>query len=678
MSYRGLHRYSNYVKRHRFLKLSVLFICFVTFSTSVFFIRNLQFRLEAHTQTYRFKPLPKNFVSGLLQLYYKQRLKSSDAFFVPEICNHRLIFRLRLQNLVNTIDTKLHNMQNFTFECYLISQDNLYHRNDSLLTVHVSTSVSPKIMTFIHFYKNSIECGQPLRVVGASKQQLVIHTPLLVKYKAFYKFSYRRETEDETFLEWPAWPLSSECVHQYKNKIKRKFDNLTFYRTSCLTQTALQVLSSQQMFVTEREALSMWLDAQYTASDVSSVILKRRIHPFERALNNTVCSTEFQNWISAYHVWHSRIGRKIIGIDPTNDKQRDIILKHNVRFILYQTFGSGTSDRLTHLISTYLVAILTKRFLLFDDTWPDFHEIIRSSLDYQAEIITPWIFRLNEVNTNISFNDPRYFSVKSQIMRDERPCREYDYNHEYPERILLVKSHTGNVVHTLTSSKSVYSEFLDQKLHMKADNLFGCLYHSLLVPRLSMCIDVTTAMNESSQYMLQMLMFPKYPTIGIQIRVGDSYMNDNKQYLFDYEQSIDKYKSYFECAQNLSNGRISTLVYLMCDSLDLRLAALTKWPFSAEGNQKIQVIASSLPVRHISYAANKLSALRTAMFDTFLFSLCDLHIITNISSFGRIPAFASLQRRPIYSFDANDQPICSHGEGQVTHMRAGHQWSGVR
>jgi hypothetical protein len=643
----------------------------------MFFLVNWRLGPEVYVQIDRFKLLPTDFVDGSLRLYHYQRFKYSNAFFIPKIYNHHLIFRLRLHQLINKDDIKLHTIQNITFQCYLISQNMLYRANDSLLTVHVSTSLFPEVTTVIRFYKNSTKCARTLRIIGALKRRLVVYVPLLVKYKAVYKFSYRTETKNETFLKWPIWPLPSECIHHYQIEIKKKNKRLSLLPASCLTNK-LQVLTSQQMYMIEKEALSMWLDIQYSVSNVSSVFPYRRLAPFERVSNGAVCSLEFQSWISKYQAWHSKIGRRIRELNLNNAKDRDVILKHNIRFILFENFGSGTADRITHLISTYMIAILTNRFFLFDDSWPEFHKVMRSSLDYQAEIITPWIFRLNEVNANISQEDPRFFSVKSQIIREERPHREYDYDHEYPERVLLVKSHTGNVVHTLTSSRSVYSEFLSRKLHMRADNLFGCLYHSLIIPRLSMFFDMSSTPNDSFQYMLQMLMSPKFPTIGIQIRVGDSYMKKSSQNLFNYDQSVEKYKSYFECAQHLSDGQTLPLVYLMCDSLNLRRAALFKWPFPANISQKMQVISSLQPPRHISYTSDTLSALRTAMFETFLFSLCEVHIITTASGFGRFPAFASLQGRPIYSFSAEDQPVCSKGEGKVTLTEAGHQWSGMR
>jgi hypothetical protein len=358
-------------------------------------------------------------------------------------------------------------------------------------------------------------------------------------------------------------------------------------------------------------------------------------------------------------------------------EQRDIILKLNIRFIVVKTFDSGLADRITHLIATYLVAVLTQRFLLLDDTWSEFYQIMHSSLGYRSEIITPWLFQLDKLNADLSSNDHRFFTSKVLTAGLDRLYKDFDYDKEFPERILLIKSHVGNVIHTLTSSSGVYTDFLNVQLHMKADNLFGCLYHSLIVPRLSTLVEICSMVNENTQYLLQSLMFPKYPMIGIQIRVGDSYMNEERPYLSNSSNLLEKFNGFFDCAQNLSNGRTAPLVYLISDSVDLRLDALTRWPFPSNDNRQIQVIASSKPAKHIKYTSNTQLAFRMAVLETFLFSLCDTHIITTDSGFGRFATFAGLQRRPFYSFNQWEHQFCSIGEGQVTFMRAGHQWSGV-
>lgn len=665
----------------RILRIFKGIMCLICFSTVlsciVIFVDSKIKNKKIALPSYSPRALPTNNPTGLLRIYNHQRLKHSNASFVPEVYSHHIIIRLRLQQFIDIKQEKFNSTQNITIECFSILRNISYDQTESFLTTHLSVSLFPRIIVSVLFIKNCTEHSHTRQIIKNLTDPFVVYLPIAVEEETSYKFSFRTETKNETFFEWPSWPLSLECIQQYKKKIKKIKKDVYFSLPCCLTDE-VKALTSQQIFDIERKSLSNWLDVQYQVGDIRPVVSNRKLYPFERAANNTTCPSEFQKWVADYHTWHTKTSRSISRVDLAFAQRRDIIQKLNVRFILLESFGSGLADRITHFIATYLVALLTNRLLLFDDTWPEFHEIMQSSLDYRAEIITPWIFYLNEVNANISSDDPRFFSVKSLITRIDRVYRVFDYENDFPERILLIKSHTGNVMHTLTAPTSIYSEFLTKKLRMRPDNLFGCLYHSLIIPKLSTLIDVCSAVNDSTQYMLKALMLPEYPTVGIQIRIGDSHMEIKDHYSPDGHQLLVKHMSFFECAQNLSNGRVPPLVYLISDSRDLRWAALSNWPHPANDSIRIQVIANTRPAMHITYASHKLSALRFAILETFLFSLCDTHIITTDSGFGRFSAFSSLNDEPLYSFNAEDKPICSHGEGQVTFVRAGHQWSGVR
>ena len=630
------------------------------------------FQVYADIDPRRLISFPTNSISGPLQIYYDQWLERSTAPFIAEIQDYRIVLRLRLQNFINMNLTKRYHFQNITFNCYNESN----YSTVPVLTIHISISLYPRINVVAKVLRSSSISSEIHRIKNASLQELLFPLPLLLSENTSYKFSYQTNEKHATLLQWPAWPLPRQCINKCSHTIKNK-RNQSSPCLKCLRTNTLKVIAPHKLFSSEKTALSSWLDLQYEVSKYSSMVSYRRMHPFERASKRSVCSSQFHDWTSKYHRWHSEIARQISGYNLTFAEQREIILKLDIRFIVVKTFGSGLADRIAHLIATYLIAMLTQRFLLLDDTWSEFHEIMRSSLAYRSEAIAPWLSRLDKLNSNFGFDFQRFFTSKLETAGVARLYRDFDYHKEYPERVLLIRSHVGNVVHTVTSPSSVYAPLLNEKLHMEADNLFGCLYHSLVVPRLSMLIEVCSAVNESMQYFLQSLMFSQHPTIGIQIRAGDSYMNENKPYLFNSSNILANFSAYFDCAQNLTNGHTASLVYLMSDSVNLRLAALARWPFPGNDTKQIQVIASSDPAKHIKYTSNPLVAFRTAVFETFLFSLCDTHIITTDSGFGRFVAFASLRRRPFYSFNPWEHPYCAIGEGQVTFMRAGHQWSGV-
>ncbi|CAF2956383.1 unnamed protein product [Rotaria sp. Silwood2] len=67
----------------------------------------------------------------------------------------------------------------------------------------------------------------------------------------------------------------------------------------------------------------------------------------------------------------------------------------------------------------------------------------------------------------------------------ERYKNDYDYDKDFPERILIPKGHTRGVIHTIKSNSSIYRKLLTIDLEMNTENTFGCLYNSLFTYRLS-------------------------------------------------------------------------------------------------------------------------------------------------------------------------------------------------
>ena len=103
-------------------------------------------------------------------------------------------------------------------------------------------------------------------------------------------------------------------------------------------------------------------------------------------------------------------------------------------------FDSGTSDRLIHLVTSYLIALLTRRFYVFDDTWPEFLAMKHSSLVFRPQIVTPWRFHSNHLNENLTTNHCSYLTSRWQTTRSERCYSDYNYEKMFPERILFLKS----------------------------------------------------------------------------------------------------------------------------------------------------------------------------------------------------------------------------------------------
>jgi hypothetical protein len=295
----------------------------------------------------------------------------------------------------------------------------------------------------------------------------------------------------------------------------------------------------------------------------------------------------------------------------------------------------------------------------------------------------------------------------------DRLQRDYDYDRQFPERILIFRAHTGGIVHMMMSQTSIYRKFLTEDLRMVADNMFGCLYHSLFLYRLSALIEKTSAristhslqqeqLGHSPQQLLQVLLSPTFYPIGIQVRTGDAIMRgyDPKSWLrfiTGDNSLLESFQYFFTCARNIVDGNQTFLtdikqvpiVFLLSDTADLRRAALSRWKWPSSciqsfGNEcqnrthALPVVANPDPVLHVSYTSRRLLAFSLAMFDIFLFGLCEQHVITSESGFGSIAVFAALKQRNIYSLSTVRKESCLSGNRGITLVGSSYMWSGIR
>jgi hypothetical protein len=108
------------------------------------------------------------------------------------------------------------------------------------------------------------------------------------------------------------------------------------------------------------------------------------------ASNPEICTPEFHSWISKYQDWYENVSLSINDPRLNFEQQRDLIVDQNIRFMLYEKSSSGIADRLVHLMTTYLIAILTNRLFVFDADWPEFSHCMLASLNHGRESVIPW------------------------------------------------------------------------------------------------------------------------------------------------------------------------------------------------------------------------------------------------------------------------------------------------
>lgn len=642
-------------------------------------------------------PAFRNNSHELLAFYTQQLSRFNAAAFLPTFQNRRLSMRFNVTSLVT--EKPYLNIYNFhiTVLRYTPSDGRAYPVCNIDVTLQPRNSSSYPSIALADISYKSI-CALSLSATNTSVFTITTSRTFPSNFLFRFHSHWSHRQENSETLSWPSWPPTPKCLHSSTGI------------TACSYLTILKHFSARELFVIEQNALSQWSDLQYAAFVQRTLLVaprnfpaKRSFMPFERANNPSVCPRAFHTWISEYRQWHEKVTDLLLQTNSrmTVQRQRDRLIDLDIRFLVYEKHSTGIADRLTHLISTYLIALLTKRVFIFDKAWPEFTEIMQSSLNYDQQLLLPWLKRLNVLNANLSSTDRKYLSTKHRWFSFDRYRYDRDYNQAFPQRIVTFRAHTGTTIQIIRSNSSIYRKFLTDELQLNTSTIFGCLYHSLFTFKLSGLMRVMSLAADnnptgySSDETFQTLLSPDVFPIGVQIRAGDEQLlAQHKQ--VDRSDSLENnslryFERFFQCAQEivqaygryLNESKRMPVVFLVSDDHQLRRAALKRWPFSLESFRNesqrrtdgFHILTSAKRIFHVEFTDDVDVAFQLGIYDMFLFSLCDQHLITEKSGFGRIPSFASLKLRHIHSFKTHTPKTCPI-QG-IPLEKAGYHWSAV-
>lgn len=661
-----------------------------------------------------FSPIP---TAPLLSLYEEELSRVEKALFRPQFHNHQLTFKLNLTTMAANLSKDFTNSsERNTDSLQIIALRSFKDISDFQPICEINLTFSVELFNTtekrLTLLQNNASC-----LLSLTSTSNIISIAIQQRFSADDRFSFTHQwlsMNASNLFFWSDWPVKRKCLDNYLGNLRRNenaFSNVTFNSPLCPSVSVLTHSTSRELFREEQSAMSDWLDLQsqesihgklLNRSDQSKGI--RRLAPFEIAEDPTVCSKEFQEWIQNYQRWHENITFLLNNGSMTLNEQRNRIIELDVRFVIYENPKSGIADRVIHLITTYLVALLTRRLWVFCIDWPEFLEVMQFSMNSEQQLAMPWFAQLNLLNENISSNDQNYLTFKPYRFSLETHMTDYDYEKAFPERIVSLIGHIGRVIHTIQSNSSIYKKFLADDLKLNANQIFGCLTHSLFTYKLNQLIrripstSVSSELGHSPQQILQTLLSPKFSPIGIQIRAGDETIvgrNSNPAIvLSNYDVVINKFISFFVCAQDITKTNQPMLNktgkksvgFLLADSVHIRQAVLRRWKFPSQclplskdqcqwTNETLYFLASSDRVLHLQHADDSMLAFQLGIFDMFLFSLCEQHIITTDSGFGRFPAFISLKQRNLYTFALAEKHSCLN-QG-VSLAESGYHWSKI-
>ena len=708
----------NRVFSNRFRCIVGLIVVFLIFAS--YLDNNWSFKSNAGN-SFLVNQAESNVISiptaNLLFLYEEELFCVEKASFQPKFHNHQLTFTFNLTTMsAHLLDDFKNISERNTDRLQIIALRSSKDTSDFRPICEINLTFSVELL-------NATKTSLALLLNNASCLLSLTSTPNMVfieihqRFSADDQFSFTHQwfgANTTNLLFWSEWPVRRKCLDNYLDNLRRKentFSNVTSNSSLCPSVSVLTHSTSRELLTEEQNAVSDWLDIQsqesinerlLDRSDHSKSI--RRLVPFEIAKDPTVCSNEFQEWIRNYQQWHENITFLLNNGSMTLEEQRNRIIELDVRFVIYENPESGIADRLIHLVTTYLVALLTKRLWVFCADWPEFLEIMQFSLNCERPRVIPWFSQLELLNRNISLNDRNYLTFKSFQFPFERNINDYDYDKVFPERILSLIGHTGRVIHSIESNSSIYKKFLTDDLKLNTNQIFGCLTHSLFTYKSNQLIrrtaltSISSESGHSPQQILQTLLSPKFFPIGIQIRAGDeTLVRQNIKYINLPSNSntvLNNLMSFFICAQDvteknqwmLNKTGQQSIGFLLADSLRIRQAALERWKLPSQclplsknqcqrDNESLHILASSDPVFHVLYARDSMLAFQLGIFDMFLFSLCEQHIITTDSGFGRFPAFLSLKQRNIYTFSLAEKHGCR--DQGVSLAVSGYHWSRI-
>ena len=418
----------------------------------------------------------------LILLYEEELFHVENDPFRPTFYNNKLSFKL---NLTSTVKYLFKNNSNNTIHrlkiiCSKSSKNDKQFHSFCQMNLNFRVNISNTQRTSLVLISNQSNC---LLSLEKTLDIISVNINERLSRNDIFRFNYQwSNMEEEKLLLWSSWPPIKKCLNLFLNKN----ENSKLFR--CPRDSLLIHSSSRELYIKEQNSISQWLDFQFKYSIYSNKTNNtRRLVPFEMAKKPEVCSAKFQKWILNYQKWHENVTSIFNNGSMTLEEQRNLIINLNIYFLIYEKHTSGIADRIIHFISTYFVALLTNRLFIFDQNWPDFLHITQSSLNYEQQFTIPWFSQINLLNKNLSKNHSKYLTLNTKWFSFDRFTQDFDYNKQFPERILIFKGHTGGVIHTIHSNTSIYRKFLTENLEMNENNIFGCLYHSLFY-RLSQLI----------------------------------------------------------------------------------------------------------------------------------------------------------------------------------------------
>ena len=305
----------------------------------------------------------------------------------------------------------------------------------------------------------------------------------------------------------------------------------------------------------------------------------------------------------------------------------------------------GLADRLINAVSTFYIALATRRVLCIRPP--------KSSKQPRLETAYDAVYSNWTCPSSALIDSSHEWRWRGILKNPTSKAGRFVYGSDWKSVLqsnLTVLRIWMQIGITVGMFINPFSGVTARELGLLPETAFGCAFHHLFRPNmgaLRLAADIAPFNNPRS------LDDPKKIVIGIQIRLGDAVIKKRKHNFtrmeLDWNLSI---QPFFSCASELESS-IQSVVnldvswFLISDSEQVKHTAKVKY------GEKIFVFPSE--IEH--YQNMTAFGFTTTVVEHWLFSKAVFHIISLRSGFGRTAAFASLRTGSLFTINVGIQSV---------------------
>lgn len=317
---------------------------------------------------------------------------------------------------------------------------------------------------------------------------------------------------------------------------------------------------------------------------------------------------------------------------------------------------SGLADRITGLVTVFLMSMLTKRTFMVGKR-PEL-------LDLELVFDSPNINWSRPPDPLWLFEPLQYKAAKRNYNSSVLAAKEYyalNTIDDYRLQDKLIRQNLNDLLggsskttliainrgKTIRMWENPHHRDQLAKWGLNSYNTFGCLTNYLLKPK----EEIFAPVHKIASKMLDPN--PSILKIAIQIRVGDWALAKESHSI-----NIHQYRGYFHCAEQIEafakqKKEYSEVIwYLASDSLPLREAAVKHYGIKVltqtNGTLEHSAKESSVCAVGNNCAVSEVG-FRMAAAEWWLLGLANYYVITRYSGYGRTAGFRSLNKDSIYT-----------------------------